>query len=59
MHLENYEPIEYKLSKSQVEKQKREISEQFDILSQREDNWDGRGSQKPTVLTLMLMRKRL
>ena len=39
------------LRKYQVEKQKREISEQFDILAQREDNWDGRGSQKPTDLT--------
>lgn len=36
MRFENYEPIEYKLSPSQVEKQKREISEQFDILSQRQ-----------------------
>ena len=41
------------LRKYQVEKQKREISEQFDILAQREDNWDGRGSQKPTDLTLV------
>ncbi len=41
------------LQKSQIEKQKREISEQFDVLSQREDNWDGRGSQKPTELTLV------
>ena len=38
--------------KSQIGKKKLEISEQFDILSQREDNWDGRGSQKPTDLTL-------
>ena len=38
--------------KYQIGKQKLEISEQFDILSQREDNWDGRGSQKPTDLTL-------
>ncbi len=41
------------LRKYQVEKQKREISEQFDILAQRENNWDGRGSQKPTDLTLV------
>ena len=41
-----------RLRKDQIEKQKLEISEQFDILSQREDNWDGRGSQKPTDLTL-------
>ena len=38
--------------KSQIEKQNLEISKQFGILSQREDNWDGRGSQKPTDLTL-------
>ena len=41
------------LQKFQVEKQKLEISEQFDILAQREDNWDGRGSQKPVNLTLI------
>ncbi len=52
MHFENYEPIEYKHSPSQIEKQKSKISEQFDILSQRKDNWDGRGSQKPIELTL-------
>ena len=40
------------LRKSQIEKQEFEISKQFDILSQRENNWDGRGSQKPTDLTL-------
>ena len=40
------------LRKSQAEKQKLEISEQFNILAQREDNWDGRDSQKPTDLTL-------
>lgn len=47
MNFENYEPVESKHSvlKSQVEKQKLEISEQFDILSQREDNWDGRDSK--------------
>ncbi len=31
---------------------KLEISEQFDTLAQREDNWDGHGSPKPTDLTL-------
>ncbi|MDE0401175.1 MAG: hypothetical protein OXL96_25550, partial [Candidatus Poribacteria bacterium] len=31
---------------------KLEISEQFDILAQREDNWDGHGSPKPTDLIL-------
>ncbi len=41
------------IQKSQVEKQRIKISEQFDVLSQREDNWDGRGSQKPTELTLV------
>ena len=51
MTLENYELTEYKHSKTHIKKQKREISAQFDILSQREDNWDGRGSQKPTELT--------
>ncbi len=40
------------LRKSQAEKQKSEISEQFDILAQRKDNWDERGSLKPTDLTL-------
>ncbi len=37
--------------------QRFEISEQFDILAQREDNWDGRGSQKPTDLTLAHAKK--
>ena len=41
-----------RLRKDQIGKQKLEISEQFDTLAQREDNWDGRGSQKPTDLTL-------
>ena len=40
------------LRKYQVEKQKREISERFDVIAQREDNWDGYGSKKPTELTL-------
>ena len=31
---------------------KLEISAQFDILAQREDNWDEHGSPKPTDLTL-------
>lgn len=31
---------------------KLEISDQFDILAQREDNWDRHGSPKPTDLTL-------
>ena len=31
---------------------KLEISEQFDTLAQREDDWDGHGSPKPTDLTL-------
>ena len=59
MNFENYEPVESKHSvlKSQVEKQKCEISEQFDILTKREYNWDGRGSQKPTVLTLNYAKK--
>ena len=59
MHLENYRSTEYKHKhdKSHIEKQKREISEQFDILSQREDNWDGRASKKPTVLTLIHGKK--
>ncbi len=59
MNSENYEPIEYKhnILKSQVEAQKLEISEQFAALAKREDNWDGRGSQKPTVSTLIHGKK--
>lgn len=59
MNSENYEPIEYKhnILKSEVEAQKLEISEQFDSLAKREDNWDGRGSQKPNVLTLIHGKK--
>lgn len=59
MNSENYEPIEYKhnILKSEVEAQKLEISEQFAALTKREDNWDGRGSQKPTVLTLIHGKK--
>ena len=45
------------LHKYQIEKQTFEISEQFDILSQREDNWDERGSLKPTKLTLAHARE--
>ena len=41
----------------QALEQRLEISEQFDILAQREDNWDGRGSQKPTDLTLAHAKK--
>lgn len=32
--------------------QKRQISDRLDVLAQREDNWDGYDSQKPTELTL-------
>lgn len=32
--------------------QKRKISERFDVLAQREDNWDGYDSKKPTGFTL-------
>lgn len=45
------------LHQQQIEKQTIEISEQFDILSQREDNWDERGSLKPTNLTLAHAKK--
>ena len=31
----------------------RKISERFDVLTQREDNWDGYDSKKPTKLTLV------
>ena len=30
----------------------RELSERFDVLAQREDNWDGYDSKKPTELTI-------
>ncbi len=33
--------------------QKRKLSERFDVLAQREDNWDGYDSKKPTELTLV------
>lgn len=45
------------LRQQQIEKQTIEISEQFDILSHREDNWDDRGSLKPTNLTLAHAKK--
>ena len=32
--------------------QRRKILERFDVLAQREDNWDGYDSKKPTELTL-------
>ena len=32
--------------------QKRKVSERFAVLAQRENNWDGYGSKKPTELTL-------
>lgn len=55
MNIENFESVKYKpsIQKSPAEKQKLEISEQFDILAKREDNWDGRGSQKPSESTLV------
>ena len=31
----------------------RTLSERFDVLAQREDNWDGYDSKKPTKLTLV------
>ena len=40
------------LRKYQVGKQKLEISERFNVIAQREDNWDGYESKKPTELTL-------
>lgn len=33
-------------------KQRLELSERFDLLAQRQDNWDGYESKKPTTLTL-------
>lgn len=59
MHFEKYKSVEYKscIQTPQVEKQRLEVSEQFDILAKREYNWDGRGSQKPTVLTLINAKK--
>ena len=45
------------LQKYQTEKQWFEVSEQFAILSQQEDNWDERGSPKPTDLTLAHAKK--
>ena len=41
-----------RLRNRQIEKQKLEISERFDVLAQREDNWDGYDSKKPTQPTL-------
>ena len=40
------------LRRYQVRKQKLEISERFDVIAQREDNWDGYESKKPTQPTL-------
>ncbi|MCE2402847.1 hypothetical protein J4G08_18420 [Candidatus Poribacteria bacterium] len=34
-------------------KYERKLSERFDALAQREDNWDGYDSKKPTKLTLV------
>ncbi len=31
----------------------RNLSERFDVLAKREDNWDGYDSKKPTKLTLV------
>ena len=31
----------------------RQLSERFDVLAQREDNWDGYDSKKPTKVTLV------
>ena len=30
-----------------------QLSERFDVLAQREDNWDGYDSKKPTKMTLV------
>ena len=40
------------LGKDQIRKQKLEISDRFDVIAQREDNWDGYESKKPTQPTL-------
>lgn len=36
-----------------AKKYERKLSERFDALAQREDNWDGYDSKKPTKLTLV------
>lgn len=55
MDMNKSENVEYKhnLYKEIIpDTERRKISERFEVLAQREDNWDGYDSKKPTALTL-------
>ncbi|MDE0638820.1 MAG: hypothetical protein OXI43_23515 [Candidatus Poribacteria bacterium] len=55
MNFEKFESVEYKdkFHKEIIrDTERQKILERFELLAQREDNWDGYGSKKPTQLTL-------
>ncbi len=55
MNFEKFEKVEYKhdfYKEITQDTQRRKISERFDVLAQREDNWDGYESKKPSQSTL-------
>ncbi len=55
MDINKSENVEYKhnLYKEIIpDTERRRISERFEVLAQREDNWDGYDSKKPTALIL-------
>ncbi len=53
LHQINFvEPFLYAYQETPQDSQKREILERFAMIAQREDNWDGYDSKKPTELTI-------
>ena len=55
MNFEKFEKVEYKhdfYKEITQDTQRRKISERFDVLAQRKDNWDGYESKKPSQSTL-------
>ena len=56
MNFEEFENVEYKdkfYKEIIPDTERRKISERFEVLAERENNWDGYDSKKPTKLTLV------
>ena len=56
MNFEEFENLEYKdkfYKEIIPDTERRKISERFEVLAERENNWDGYDSKKPTELTLV------
>lgn len=55
MNFEKFEKVEHRHDFNKEifrDTERGKISERFEVLAQREDNWDGYESKKPTQLTL-------